>query len=78
MVPGGACTPAAVRRQTGPVTTSASPPAGPGSRLPTWLAAAQVAGEVKALRPAYAALLITAFGTLLLTGYIASDVRLPV
>jgi len=44
------------------VTTSASRPPDPGPGLPAWLAAAQVAGEVRALRPDYAALLITADG----------------
>jgi DNA/RNA-binding domain of Phe-tRNA-synthetase-like protein len=43
------------------VTTSGSP-ADPGPGLRAWLAAAQVAGEVRALRPDYAALLITADG----------------
>jgi DNA/RNA-binding domain of Phe-tRNA-synthetase-like protein len=44
------------------MTTSTGGPAGPGSGLPTWLAAAQVAAEVRALRPDYAALLIIADG----------------
>jgi DNA/RNA-binding domain of Phe-tRNA-synthetase-like protein len=44
------------------VTTPTSGPAGPGLDLPTWLAAAHVADEVRALRPDYAALLITADG----------------
>jgi DNA/RNA-binding domain of Phe-tRNA-synthetase-like protein len=44
------------------VTTSASRPAGPRSGGSAWLAAAQVADEVHALRPDYAALLITADG----------------
>ena len=44
------------------MTTSASRPPYPGPGLPAWLAAAQVAGEVRALRPDYAALLITADG----------------
>ena len=44
------------------MTTSGSRPAGLGSDLPAWLAAAQLADEVRALRPDYAALLITADG----------------
>lgn len=44
------------------MTTSAGRPAGPGSGLPAWLAAAQVADEIWALRPDYTALLITADG----------------
>jgi DNA/RNA-binding domain of Phe-tRNA-synthetase-like protein len=44
------------------VTTSGSRPAAPGFDLGAWLAAAQVAAEVRALRPDYAALLITADG----------------
>jgi DNA/RNA-binding domain of Phe-tRNA-synthetase-like protein len=53
---------AAATRQTGPVNTSASRPAGPGLDLPGWLATAQVADDVRALRPDYAALLIAADG----------------
>ena len=44
------------------MNSSAGRPEGPGSDLPAWLAAARVAGEVGALRPDYAALLITADG----------------
>jgi DNA/RNA-binding domain of Phe-tRNA-synthetase-like protein len=44
------------------VNSSASRPAGRGVDLPAWLAAAQVTDEVRALRPDYAALLITADG----------------
>ena len=49
-------------RHTGPVTTSDRRPAGPGLDLTAWLAAAQVSDEIRALRPDYAALLITADG----------------
>jgi len=51
-----------VTRHTGPVTTSDRRPAGPGLDLTAWLAAAQVSDEIRALRPDYAALLITADG----------------
>jgi DNA/RNA-binding domain of Phe-tRNA-synthetase-like protein len=44
------------------VNTSADRPAESGFDLPGWLAAAQVAGEVRALRPDYAVLLIAADG----------------
>src|SRR5215467_7053581 len=39
-----------VTRQTGPVTTPTSRPAGPGLDLLSWLAAAHVADEVRVLR----------------------------
>jgi DNA/RNA-binding domain of Phe-tRNA-synthetase-like protein len=58
----GWCTLPAATRHTGSMTTSTGRPARPGSGLPAWLAAAQVAEEVRALRPDYAALLITADG----------------
>ena len=51
-----------VTRQTGPVNSSAARPAGPGFDPSAWLAAAWVADEVRALRPDYAALLLTADG----------------
>ena len=44
------------------MSTSASGPARPDSELTAWLAKAEVAGEVRALRPDYAALLIAADG----------------
>jgi len=47
---------------TGTVNTSVTGPARPGPELTAWLAAAEVAGEVRALRPDYAALLIAADG----------------
>src|SRR5262249_59289274 len=51
-----------VAGQTGPVNSSGGHPEGPGSGRPAWLAAARVADEVRALRPDYTALLITADG----------------
>jgi DNA/RNA-binding domain of Phe-tRNA-synthetase-like protein len=44
------------------VNTSLSGPAWPGPELTAWLASAEVAAEVQALRPDYAALLIAADG----------------